>query len=150
MDLVKPGRYKAVIVEHGITETKNKDPQAAIRFGIETKEHGYRELVWFGSFKQLALEHTLKALVVCGLDGTNPAGPLEIGKEVSITVEIDKNHEGKERNVVRWINSLGGVGKKIDGLTATAKLDQYSSAVMALKEKLGVGKSKTSDDDLGF
>ena len=143
------GRFKAVVVEHGITETKSKDPQAAIRFGFDTKD-GYRELNWFGSFKGGALEHTLKALVVCGLEGTNPAGPLEIGKEVSITVEIDKNPEGKDRNIIRWVNSFSGIGKKIDGLTATAKLDQYSSAVMALKEKLGSGKLKSSDDELGF
>ena len=108
MELIKPGRFKAVVVEHGITETKSKDPQAAIRFGFE------------------------------------------IGKEVSITVEIDKNPEGKDRNIIRWVNSFSGIGKKIDGLTATAKLDQYSSAVMALKEKLGSGKLKSSDDELGF
>lgn len=148
MDLIKPGRYKAVIVEHGITPTKSNDPQVAIRFGFETKD-GYRELNWFGSFKGGALEHTLKALVVCGLQGTNPAGPLEIGKEVSITVEIGEDRNGKDRNIVRWVNSFGGIGKKIDGLTATAMLDQYSGAVMALKERLGNGGSQPPDD-LGF
>lgn len=148
MDLVKAGRYKAVIVEHGITETKNRDPQAAIRFGFETTE-GYRELIWFGSFKERALEHTLKALVVCGLQGNNPAGPLEIGKEVSITVEIDLDQHEKERNVVRWVNKLGGVGTKVDSAVASSKLEQYAGAIMALRQKSGNSEDKPGVD-VGF
>lgn len=154
MNLVKAGRYNAKVVDHGITETKNGDPQAAIRFGFETQD-GYKELVWFGSFKEKALEFTLQALVNCGLQGTNPAGPLEIGKEVSVVVDINKDHEGKDRNVVQWVNKLGGIGKKVDEMEAKAKLERFSGAIMAIKEREGSGiknhaPSMNVEDDFGF
>jgi len=136
-NLVKPGRYTAKVLDHGITETKNGDPQAAVRFGFETAD-GPRELTWYGSFKEKALEFTIKGLVNCGLKGNNPAGALEIGKEVSIVVEVDQDQEGKDRNVIRWVNALGGITKKMDSREAAAKLERFSGAVMALKEKEGL------------
>lgn len=150
MSLVKSGRYPAKVVSHAITETKGGDPQAAIRFGFETSD-GPKELTFFGSFKGGALEHTLKALVASGLKGNNPAGPLEIGKDVSIVVEINKDINGNDRNVVRWVNQPGGVTNKMDDMSAKAKLEQYTGAVMALREKVNAPPSLNSDDDdLGF
>lgn len=155
MSLVKPGKYLARIVEHAITETKSGEPQAVVKFGFDVEET-YRELNWFGSFKEKALEHTLRALVNCGLKGNSPAGPLELGKEVSITVETDVNQDGKERNVVRWVNKIATLGKKVDDMTAKAKLEKYSGAVMALKQREGAPQLKnhaptgTDDDEFGF
>jgi hypothetical protein len=135
-DLVKSGRYKAKVVDHGITKTKAGDPQATVRFELETSV-GYRELTWFGSFNGGAVEHTVRALVNCGLKGSNPAGDLEIGKEVSIVVEIDKDQNGNDRNVIRWVNAPGGVLNKMDKREAGALLERFSGVVMALKEKDG-------------
>jgi hypothetical protein len=146
MSIVKAGRYNARVVDHGISETKAGDPQVAIRFAFETPE-GERELTYYGSFKEKALEHTIKALVTCGLQGSNPAGALEINKEVSIVVEVDKDFEGHDRNVVRWVNPLGsGMIKKIDPSKAAALLERYSGAVMAFKEKTGVKPSNGGFD----
>jgi hypothetical protein len=142
-DLVKPGRYKAKVIDHGISKTKAGDPQAVVRFEFETTT-GYRELTWFGSFKEGALEHTVRALVNCGLKGANPASALEIGKEVSIVVEIDKDQKGEDRNVVRWVNSLGGITNKIDQREANALLERFSGVVMALKEKEGTSTNSAS------
>lgn len=149
MSLVKSGRYSARVVSHAITETKGGDPQASIRFSFETSD-GLKELTYFGSFKGGALEHTLKALVASGLKGNNPAGALEIGKTVSIVVEIDKDMNGKDRNVVRWVNQPGGVINKMDDNSAKAKLEQYAGAVMALREKVSPQGFNTDDDELGF
>ncbi len=150
MNLVKAGRYNARVAEHAITETKSGDPQATIRFEFETTE-GLRQLTWFGSFKEKALEHTLKSLVVCGLEGNNPSGPLEIGKEVSIVIEVSKDQNGDDRNVVRWVNKLGGNSNKMDASSAKAKLERYAGAIMALKEKEGVdSKPDFYKDDPGF
>lgn len=154
MEIVKPGRYTAKVVEHGITETKNGDPQAAIRFSFEA-EGKQRELVWFGSFKEKAAEFTLQALVNCGLQGNNPAGPLEIGKEVSIVVDVDQDQKGNDRNVVQWVNKLGGIGKKIDDSAAASKLERFSGAIMAIKQREGIGPENHApqtnyDDEIGF
>lgn len=136
MNLVSAGRYKAKILDHGITETKAGLPQAAIRFEFEA-EGQRRELTWYGSFKEAAVEHTIKALVTCGLEGNDPSGPLEIGREVFITIEIDTNDRGDQRNVVRWVNPLGAL-KKIDPREASAKLERFRGAVMAYREKEGL------------
>lgn len=137
MDLVKPGRYTAKVVDHGVTETKGGLPQATVRFSFETPD-GPRELTWFGSFKELAVEHTIKALVACGLRGNNPGGDLEIGKEVSIVVAIDQNQNGDDRNVIQWVNPLGGILNKVEPSKAKAMLERFSGAVMAFKEKNGL------------
>lgn len=138
MTLIEPGRYAAKVVAHAITETKAKDPQASVRLGFETAE-GPRELVWFGSFKEGALPHTIKALIACGLKGNNPGDDLTIGQEVSIVVDIDQDQEGKDKNVVRWINAPMGFKKVIEPMTAKAKLEAYSGAVMAAKQEMGIG-----------
>lgn len=137
MNLIKPGTYAAKVLDHGITETKSGDPQAAVRFTFQT-EDGQRELTWFGSFKDTVIEHTIKGLVACGLQGNNPAGPLEIGKEVSIVVAVDTNDKGQQRNIVRWVNMPGGSLKKIDPREAAMKLERFAGAVAAFKSKEGI------------
>jgi hypothetical protein len=149
-DLVKPGRYKARLIDHGVSKTKAGDPQAVARFEFETSA-GYREMTWFGSFKEGAIEHTLRALVTMGLKGSNPAGALEIGREVSIVISVDKDEKGVERNRINWVNSLGGIQNKVDQREASAMLERYSGAVMALKERDGVPvEKKAAGDDERF
>lgn len=143
MTLVKPGRYSANVLEHGISETKAGDPQAVVKFEFEV-DGSKRELTWFGSFKEKALPFTLDALVACGLKGNNPAGALEIGKEVSIVIEKDVNDEGKERNVIRWVNRPSMPIKKMDSVSANAKLEKYAAAVMAIKAK---NPAQADDED---
>lgn len=138
MDLVRPGTYSAKVGDHGVTETKSGAPQVAVKLSFETPD-GPRQLTWFGSFKDTVVEHTIKALVACGLQGNNPAGPLEIGREVSIVVDVDKDQDGKDRNIVRWVNAPGGVLKKLASKEAAAKLEKFAGAVAAYKNKTGAG-----------
>jgi hypothetical protein len=144
MNLIKEGTYTGKVVDHAITETKDGNPQAYIRFEFEA-DGTTRELPWYGSFKEKALEHTIKALVVCGLEGSNPAGPLSIGKEVSIVVKIDKDNNGNDRNVIRWVNRLGGVNP-VDPVKARSSLEKYSALVIATKQNMGVKDSGGSSD----
>ena len=139
MNLVNPGRYVAKVAKHAITETKGGDPQAVVRFEFVDDQGHRRELTWFGSFKDKAQPYTIKALINCGLQGNNPAGPLEIGKEVSIVVEIDKDNDGKDRNIVRWVNGLNQIQNEIDPQKAASMLERFSGAVMAAKKEMGVG-----------
>lgn len=137
MNLIKAGRYSATVKEHGITETKAGLPQVAVRFEIPY-EDGIRELTWFGSFKEKALPITIKALLACGLKGSNPADDLTIGQEVSLVIDIDTDEEtNKERNIIKWVNAPGGLGKVLDAAEARAKLERFSGAVMAAKQSSG-------------
>ena len=129
--MIQPGTYVVKIASHAISETKAGLPQAAITFS--------NGLTWFGSFKEgKAREITLKALLTCGLKGNNPAGPLEIGREVSIVVDDETGEDGKTRTKVRWVNALGGgIKNVISPDHAKAKLQGLEGAVMAARSEHG-------------
>jgi hypothetical protein len=137
MTLTKPGTYTAKVMDHAITETKAGLPQATVRFSFEA-DGEQKVLTWFGSFKDTVVEHTIKGLVACGLKGNNPSGPLEVGKEVSIVVSVELDDQGHENNRIRWVNALGGIGKRMDPQAAAIALEGFSGAVAAFKSKAGL------------
>lgn len=140
---MKAGTYNAKVVSHAISETKAGDPQATVTFSFEAE--GTKSITWYGSFKEAAAPITLKSLLVCGLKGNNPAGPLDIGREVSIVIEAD-DYKGKSTLKVRWVNALGGVRNVIPQDAAKAKLSALEGAVMAARQDLGL----SDDDEMGF
>lgn len=139
--IFSPGTYAAKVTAHAITETKSGDPQAAVTFEFEVGE-GKRKITWFGSFKDKALPFTLKGLLACGLKGNNPAGPLEIGRGVSIVIETETDQQGKEQSRVRWVNAAGGLRNVVPQQSAISKLAALEGAVMAARVDNGI-----SDDD---
>lgn len=136
--MVKPGIYRATILNHAISETRGGNPQAAVTFSFEADGKSHN-MTWFGSFKEgKAQEITIKALLACGLKGNNPAGELDIGKEVSITVEHETGDDGKTRAKIRWVNALGGVKNVMPQDLAKSKLDALQGAVLKARTDLGV------------
>jgi len=143
--MVKAGTYKATLLNHAISETSKGDPQAVITFAFEA-EGGQHTLTWYGSFSEKALPHTLKSLLTCGLQGNNPAGPLEIGKEVSIVVAVEKDDKNVEKNKVKWVNPLNSIRNVIPQDMAKSKLSALEGAVMAARQKLNL----TDDSEIPF
>lgn len=144
---IQPGTYIGKVFTHAITETKAGDPQAAVTFTIDD-EGKQKSLTWFGSFKSpKASEITIKALIACGLKGNNPAGDLEIGKEVQLVVEEEEGQDGKLRTRIRWVNPVGGAAsmKKVDPAAAKAKLSSLEGAVMAARQATGI-----NDEEIPF
>lgn len=135
MELLKPGTYPGKVLEHAITETKDHNPQAVVKFQVAD-----RQLIWFGSFKDTVVEHTIKGLVACGLKGNNPGGQLEIGKEVSLVVDVEER-DGKTRNRIRWVNNAG-IANKVSPQEAMAKLERFAGAVAAYKNINGITDTK--------
>lgn len=145
--MIKPGVYRATILNHAISETKDGNPQAAVTFSFES-EGKSQSMTWFGSFKEgKARDITIKALLVCGLKGNNPAGDLDIGREVSIVIENEEGQDGKIRARVRWVNALGGVKNVLPADQAKAKLDALAGAVMAARNDLNM---PDTDDEIPF
>ncbi len=144
--MIQPGTYKAKLVSHAISETKNGDPQAAITFSFDDGS-GQKQMTYFGSFKDGAAKHTLKALLVCGLKGNNPAGALEVGREVNIVIDEEEGQDGKVRSKIRWVNALGGIRNVIGSDVAKAKLSALEGAVMAARHDLGIADD---DDSIPF
>lgn len=142
--MIKPGIYTGTLLNHAISETRNGDPQAVVKFSVDAD--GPQQITWYGSFKPgKAQEITIKALLTCGLKDNNPAGPLEIGKEVSLVIDIEVGDDGKERNKVQWINALGEIKKVIPMDMAKAKLSSLEGAVMMARSKNPVA---SNDDEV--
>ncbi len=134
--MITPGTYKATLVKHEIRETKDGLPQVAITFSFEADGKS-NTMTWFGSFKEKAQPITIKTLLTCGLKGNNPAGPLDIGREVELVIDDEKGQDGKTRTKIRWVNSLGGVKSAIPQDMAHAKLADLEGAIMAARANLG-------------
>lgn len=145
--MTEPGVYTATILSHAISETKTGNPQAVVVFSFNDSK-GPQKITWYGSFSEKAAPYTIKNLITCGLKGNNPAGDLEIGKQVEIVVEIEVDNENKERAKVKFINNLGEVRNVIDPSLAKSKLSALEGAVMAARAKLG--NSSADSDEIPF
>lgn len=144
--MVKPGIYVGTILSHAITEKEGKSPQATVTFSFEADGRP-QTMTWFGSFKEgKAQEITIKALLICGLKGTNPAGPLDIGRQVSLTIEEETGDDEKVRTKIRWVNALGGVKNAVPQELAKAKLSALEGAVMAARQEHNI----SDPDDIPF
>lgn len=141
--MIKPGTYKATVLTHAISETKDGLPQAAVTFSFDAD--GPKTLTWYGSFKEKSIKFTVKALIACGLKGNNPSGQLEIGKEVSIVINDEVGRDGKIRSRVQWVNSIGGIRNVIPQEQAKVRLATLEGAVMAARNDLGSSADSHAD-----
>jgi hypothetical protein len=139
--MIQPGTYIATIASHGITETKAGNPQVAVVFTF-ADANGPQKITYYGHFTEKAAQYTIKNLITCGLKGNNPAGDLEIGKQIEIVIDSETDENGRERAKVKYINEPGAVRNILDQNLAKAKLASLEGAVMAAR--LG---SKTKDSD---
>jgi hypothetical protein len=132
---MKPGRYKAFVVDKIISENKQGNPQAVVQVEVDLGNGEKQAMNYYGSFKDGALEHTLKALVACGIKGNSPTDPITKGIEVSVVIVEEEDNEGKPRTKVAWINKPFGLGDAIDLGKAKAALSKYDGALAALRAK---------------
>lgn len=109
-DLV-PGKYKAKIVDYGISESKAGLPIVNVRFGF-----GDHTLNWIGSLNEgKARQITVENLMKMGMtdadsmadmaDGPS-SGVLNTEKELEIDVQTE-TYDGKTTLRIKWINELG-------------------------------------------
>ena len=147
MEIIKPGKYTAKIVDYGIGETKAGNPQAAVVFEFKDDQERKWSLSWFGHFTEKTIEKTLDALLVCGLHGNDvgaiasgpEGGALDMSRDVSITVEHETDDKGKTRAKVRWVNRVGGNSfKRMEQSQAVAKLGNLKGAVLARRQETGI------------
>lgn len=144
--MVEAGTYKATVFNHAISETKKGEPQAVISFAFSDK-NGPQKITYYGSFSEKARQYTIKNLITCGLKGNNPAGELEIGKEVEIVIDIEVDESGKDRAKVKFINEPGMTRNVIPQDMAKAKLSALEGAVMAARASL---PKKHDSDEIPF
>lgn len=106
--MIDPGKYRARVVDAGMSKTKAGRERAEVDFAVEGET-----LTWAGYFgdnvdsggKSLT-ERTFDALRACGLKDDDLSRLHELaGGEASVTVEHEE-YEGKTRAKIRFVNPL--------------------------------------------
>jgi hypothetical protein len=153
MNLIKPGKYVAKVVEYGVPEVDgDKHPQVVVVFEFE-EDGKARRLSYYGSLHPNAVEYTIDNLLVCGLksdDLSSLLGPgaLDFDREVQITIE-HHTYNGKTSARIKWINPVGGAKfKNMAPEVASARLSKLNGLVKARRKETGIQKAEEDDFDL--
>lgn len=140
---MKPGKYKAELLDAGLSPDKNGDPQPYMKFNVVHGDEA-QVMTWFGNRKsEKSEELAIKALVAAGFVGNDwedlKAGvnPLTFAVPQNLMVELENHtYQGKTELRIKWVNS-GGL-KKFEGQAPKA-----AAKFSAAKAKAGV-KSKAA------
>lgn len=131
---LKTGRFKAIALEKRITENKKGNPQAEIQLEVDFEDEK-KIMIYFGQLVGGATDHTLKALLTCGLNSNNILDPIVHGSEVSVVVDVEVSQDGKQRQKISWINKQIAMGAPIDPIKAQASLAKYEGILARLRQQ---------------
>jgi len=124
-ELIKPGTYKARVIDYGFTQPKEgKQPQAMVMFEFmatiwdaqtNSASESIKKLGWFGSFNGGAKPITVKTLVETfefkgrtGVELLEGIGSNQINESRVYELEIENNTwEGKTNNRIKYVNIPG-------------------------------------------
>jgi len=146
--------YVGRVVNYGIKETKNGDPEPVIVFQVPVNGKN-RSIYWRGSLKEgKAREITIEALLVCGLStkflGEMADGPksnaLDTEKDIQLTVINETNDDGKTYAKVQYVNEVGGMLRNIlsrqEAVTKISTLKSLAADIADLAKKRNYSLSK--------
>lgn len=113
MSQIKPGTYKALLVDWGIEKSPEKGTTAvALTFRLST-DAGQQDLTWRGWLTEKTTERTFDTLEVLGFKGTSiedlidgkmgASRPLNLAKVVECVV-AHQEYNGKVYARIDWIN----------------------------------------------
>ena len=151
-------QYEVEVVDAGITETKEKNPQVFIQF-----TDGQGDFITaFLSLSEAAFEHTAKKLKAVGFDLDQNDGAIHLlndeptpikGVRCRITVEAH-TYDGKTQRQVGWINPLHGNIRRASPEAAQAATERARLAVAAARARQGrvvvQGTKPAADDNTPF
>lgn len=133
MSYIQPDTYTARAIGAALATTSQGKPQIGVEFQLIDGGRGGddsavgKSITWYGSFSDKAVEHTFKALRVCGWQGDDLDDLSTIDtNEVSIVVAEDQDLDGNPQIRVRWINPVGG-----GGIALKNRMDETSARAFA-------------------
>lgn len=145
--MMAAGRYRARAVQAALGETSTGKEQIAVEFETLDEEGAPGEhITWFGFFTEKSLEHTVRALRVCGWRGDDINNLDGISdNEVSLVVEHEE-YEGKVSAKVKWVNAPGGgiaLKSTLDAGRAASFAATMKSRIRAIEAGAGARKPVT-------
>jgi hypothetical protein len=131
---MKPGKYKAYVLDKIISENKSGNPQVVISLDVEFSDGERHVMNYYGQLSEKAAEYTMNALVACGIQGNSVADPITKGLEVSVTVAEEIGQDGKSRLKIAWINKPSSMGIPMDESKARMALKKFEGQLAALRQ----------------
>ncbi len=147
---MKPGRYKAIVIDKVITENSKGNPQVVVQVEIEVSNEEKKTMNYYGHLTEKSYEHTLKALVACGIQGNSLLDPITKGIEVSVVVDEDVDQEGKPRLKISWINKPMDLGTPIDEQKGRAALKKFEGTLAKMRQQSSTVKNHAPGAALGL
>ncbi len=142
MSLVRPGKYKAKIVDYGIELTNAGKPQIVISFSFDCDENSH-ELKWYGSLNEgKARMITFETLLLCEFigddlaalaDGVDDSSSALLNLEKFYEVTIIKEEDGRIR--IRWVNECRPL-RRISRQEAEDKISELPGINSDFEEQL--------------
>ena len=138
---MREGQFRATarVIDVGMIEPKESGqwPSLAIQFEYESEEGARKTITDYRYFTDKALPYTEAALRTLGWDPIEHSWDIQsmldtraiVGAEASLVIEPE-TYEGKTRLKVKFVDAVGGMGKKAD-------VEIVSDFTRALQKKLG-------------
>ncbi len=148
--MVNAGKYLAMVSDYGVSESKTGKPRIEIQFKFKDEMGTENTMYWHGYITEKSLPITAKALVNCGLRGSDydalaagkESGMLNTEKPVEIEI-VHETFEEKTRAKIAWVNRPGGA-QFMDPKAGALKLKglNLGAAVAAVRAETGIKEDK--------
>jgi len=130
------GTFAATIEDHGFSKTSNGSAQFFTKFKTEVDT-----IVGYFSLSGGAAQYTVAKIKTMGFTGTDlnelTEGDVLLGNECEIVVS-HKEHNGKIRAQVEWVNPKGGAPiKRLEKGTAISMFNDLLAATPAVEPPTG-------------
>lgn len=152
-DQIKPGTYKAKIINYALKERDNGNQYVQVTFGTEDKQN----INWFGNVSEQSMEYTLRDLFKMGANKDNfthiksglASGVLNTEKIFEIVV-VENVYNGKVSTKIKYINDPSA--PKVSAVPATNKLENFKGVAFQIAAETGQNQavSKKMEDCPGF
>lgn len=140
---MKVGRYKALVKDKVISENSKGNEQAEILVEVDFGEGVTKPMKYFGQLTGGAIEHTLKALVACGIQSNNIMAAITVDKEISVVIDEEIDDKGERFFKISWINKTIGLSQPINA-------DKGRHVAQKYAQQLGVLLAKEKKQDASF
>jgi len=134
--LLPAGYYNAKCIEFQWCLSSKGTKSIACRFELQTDSDVSLEnnhLTWFGYFSEKAWARTCEALNHMGWDGLDLTELGKLDQNVSLSI-IEDEYEGKIRNKIQWVNSVGRKGISVQSPMSETDVRQFAAQ---MKGRLG-------------
>lgn len=147
MEMLPEGTYTAHCVNAQLGFSKKGSEQIIATFKISDENFKGREMTWYGSFSDKAMQYTLDAMKNCGFIGDDYSDLGSMTRnEISLVIGHEANpNDGKIYARVKFINAIGRAR-----VTAPMNADQiraFNAKMKAQSGKVSPGPGKSNPKD---